>query len=212
MRKSKLFECAQQVVVCCGIAKLVTLQAPDDVMPGEPSILLDLCEDILVDHHVSIDWGLCMHHQLRDMLLGALIIDSLLVDHHALNLLPFRLVLLFLSLFDFFLQALIVQGGSNVPERRGALRPQGARFFFNLFVFLVVHTVVQLRIIVCLVLSVHLLDLGGEFEYLLVDHEILDRVMTVEVFIDVRPSRVEGSQDNRFRRDILDQAILGRVE
>jgi hypothetical protein len=77
-------------------------------MPGEPSILLDICEDILVDDHVSIDWGLCLHHQLRDLLLGALIIDPLLVDHHSLDLLPFRLVLLLLSFFDFFLQAFIV--------------------------------------------------------------------------------------------------------
>ena len=75
-----------------------------------------------------------------------------------------------------------------------------------------VHTVVQLCIIVRLVLSVHLLDLGGEFEYLLVDHEILDRVMTVEIFIDVSPRRVEGCQDNRFRRNIFDQAILGRIK
>jgi hypothetical protein len=36
--------------------------------------------------------------------------------------------------------------------------------------------------------------------------------MTVEVFVDVSPRRVEGRQDNRFRRHILDQAILGRVE
>ena len=36
--------------------------------------------------------------------------------------------------------------------------------------------------------------------------------MTVEVLIDVCPRRVEGCQDNRFRRNILDQAILGRVE
>jgi hypothetical protein len=76
----------------------------------------------------------------------------------------------------------------------------------------VVHTVVQLRIIVRLVLPVHLLDLGGEFEYLLVDHEILDRVMPVEVLIDVCPRRVEGRQDNRLSRHILDQAILCRVK
>lgn len=74
-----------------------------------------------------------------------------------------------------------------------------------------VHSVVQLRIIVRLILPVHLLDLGGEFEYLLVDHKILDRVMPVEVLINVCPSRVEGCQDNRLRRHILDQAILGRV-
>jgi hypothetical protein len=79
------------------------LQAPDDVMPWEPSILLDLRKNILVYDHVGIDWSLCLHHQLCDLLLGALIIDSLLVDHHALDLLPFRLVLLFLSFFDFFL-------------------------------------------------------------------------------------------------------------
>lgn len=36
--------------------------------------------------------------------------------------------------------------------------------------------------------------------------------MTVEVLIDVSPRRVEGRQDNRFRRHILDQAILGRVK
>lgn len=181
-------------------------------MSGETSILLDLREDILVDDHVGIDGGLRLHHKLRDLLLGALVIDSLLVDHHALNFLPFRLVLLFLSFFDFFLQAFIVQGGSDFPERRCTLRPKWARFFFDLFVFLVVHTVVQLRIIVRLVLPVHLLDLGGEFEYLLVDHEILDRVMPVEVLIDVCPRRVEGRQDNRLRRHILDQAILGRVK
>jgi hypothetical protein len=90
-------------------------------MPGEPSILFYIREDILIDDHVGIDWGLCLHHQLRDLLLGALIIDSLLVYHHALDLLPFRLVLLFLSFFDFFLQTFVVQGGSNIPERRSAL-------------------------------------------------------------------------------------------
>jgi hypothetical protein len=36
--------------------------------------------------------------------------------------------------------------------------------------------------------------------------------MTVEIFIDMSPRRVEGRQDNRFRRHILDQAILGRVK
>jgi hypothetical protein len=77
-------------------------------MPRDSSILFYLREDILVDDHVGIDWCLCLHHQLRDLLLGALIIDSLLVDHHALDLLPFRLVLLFLSFFDFFLQTFIV--------------------------------------------------------------------------------------------------------
>ena len=62
MKISKLFECAQQVVVCCCIIKLVILEASDDVMPGETSVLLDLREDILVDDHVGIDWGLCLHH------------------------------------------------------------------------------------------------------------------------------------------------------
>lgn len=62
MKISKLFECAQQVVVCCCIIKLVILEASDDVMPGETSVLLDLREDILVDYHVGIDWGLCLHH------------------------------------------------------------------------------------------------------------------------------------------------------
>ena len=36
--------------------------------------------------------------------------------------------------------------------------------------------------------------------------------MPVEVLIDVCPRRVEGRQDNRLSRHILDQAILGRVK
>lgn len=75
-----------------------------------------------------------------------------------------------------------------------------------------VHAIVKLSIVVGLVLTVHLLNLGCKFDDPLVDHHVLDVVPEVKVLVDVRPRRVEGSEDHTFCRHILNHRVLSGVE
>lgn len=61
-----------------------------------------------------------------------------------------------------------------------------------------IDPIIQLCIIVLLVLSVNLFDLGVELEHLLVNHQFLNAVPHVVIFVDVRPGRIKGGEDHTF--------------
>ena len=75
-----------------------------------------------------------------------------------------------------------------------------------------IDAVVELCIVVGLVLAVDLFDLGGELDHPLVYHQVLYRLVVVEVLVDVRPRRVERRQYHTLGRHVFHQRVLRRVQ